>query len=71
MAYWEESLQKETREALLVHDADKLDMYLQALIYEQQTGNCQLAEFWMTPHKFFFPEAQTIYDELVSLRNKE
>ena len=71
MTYWEELHQRETLEALLVHDADKLDMYLQALMYEQQTGNRQLAEFWMTPHKFFFPEAQIIYDELVSLRNKE
>lgn len=69
MTYWEELCQKETPEAMLVHDADKLDMYLQALMYEQQTGNRQLAEFWVTPHKFFFPEAQRIYDELVSLRN--
>jgi len=70
MTYWEELVQKETPEALLVHDADKLDMYLQAFMYEQQTGNRQLAEFWVTPHKFFFPEAQRIYDELVSLRNR-
>jgi putative hydrolase of HD superfamily len=70
MTYWEELHQKESPEALLVHDADKLDMYLQALMYEQQTGNRQLAEFWVTRHKFFFSEAQRIYDELVSLRNR-
>jgi len=70
MTYWEELHQRETLEALLVHDADKLDMYLQALMYEQQTGNRQLAEFWVTPHKFFFPETQRIYDELVSLRKR-
>jgi putative hydrolase of HD superfamily len=70
MSYWEELNQKKTLEALLVHDADKLDMYLQALIYEQQTGNHQLAEFWVTPYRFFFPEAQRIYDELVSIRNR-
>lgn len=71
MAYWEELHQQETPEAMLVHDADKLDMYLQALIYERQTGNRQLEEFWVTPRKFFFLEAQSIYDELISLRNKE
>jgi putative hydrolase of HD superfamily len=71
MAYWEELNQKETREALLVHDADKLDMYLQALIHERQRGNRQLAEFWKTPFDFFFPEAQQLFDELVSLRNRE
>ena len=71
MTFWEELHKKEGPEALLVLDADKLDMYLQAFMYEQQTGNSQLAEFWMTPHNFYFPEAQRIFDELVSLRNKE
>jgi len=71
MPYWEQLHEKVSPEALLVDDADKLDMYLQALIYEQQTGNRWLAEFWMTPHTFFFPEAQIIYDELVSLRKEE
>jgi putative hydrolase of HD superfamily len=70
MKYWEELHQKETPEALLVHDADKLDMYLQAFMYEQQTGNRHLAEFWVTKQKFFFPEAQRIYDELVRFRNR-
>ena len=70
MPYWEELHAKVAPEALLVDDADKLDMYLQAIIYEQQTGNRQLAEFWVTPHRFFFAEAQRIYDELVSLRNR-
>ena len=71
MRYWEELNQRETEEALLVHDADKLDMYLQALIYERQKGNRQLEEFWTKPHRFFFTEAQSIYEELISLRNKE
>jgi len=71
MAYWEELHQKVTREALLVHDADKLDMYLQALMYEQQSGNRQLAEFWAIPFKFYYPEAQHIFDELASLRDQE
>ena len=71
LTHWEELHQKETQEALLVHDADKLEMYLQALMYEQQTGNRQLSEFWKTPYRFFFAESQRIFEELVSLRNKE
>lgn len=71
MGYWEELHEQRTQEALLVHDADKLDMYLQALIYEQQTSNRQLAEFWETPYAFFFAEAQQIFDELLNLRKIE
>lgn len=64
MAIWEELQQAETAESRLVHDADKLDMYLQAWQYEQQTGNRHLAEFWHTPYTFFFPQSQTIYHEI-------
>jgi putative hydrolases of HD superfamily len=71
MAFWEELHLRQSPEALLVHDADKLDMYLQALIYEQQTGNRQLAEFWVNPYQFAFPEMQAIFDRLLSLRNEE
>jgi putative hydrolase of HD superfamily len=70
MRHWEELNQRETAEAMLVHDADKLDMYLQAWIYERQTGNRQLKEFWATPREFFYTEAQSIYEELISLRNQ-
>lgn len=58
-----------TAEARLIHDADRLDMFLQAVIYEEQTGNRQLVEFWQKPHSFFFPEAQAIYDALRSRRH--
>jgi putative hydrolase of HD superfamily len=71
MTSWEELQQQKSLEAQLVHDADKLDMFLQAFIYERQTGNRQLQEFWERPHRFFYDEAQNIYEELISLRNKE
>ena len=64
MVAWEELTANETDEARLVHDADKLDMFLQALIYEQQTGNQQLGEFWHPPYRFYFAEAQAVYEEL-------
>ena len=64
MAWWEELHAKETAEAWLVHDADKIDMFLQALVYEQQTGNQHLSEFWQKPFTFRYPQSQAIYDEL-------
>ncbi|NKQ34040.1 MAG: HD family hydrolase, partial [Chloroflexi bacterium] len=64
LVLWEELHEAETTESRLVHDADKLDLHIQAFVYEEQFGNRQLAEFWTVPHKFYFPEAQEIYDEL-------
>lgn len=71
LAYWEDLQTSETAEARLIHDCDKLDMYLQAFMYERQTGNRQLAEFWDHEYKFEFEETQAVYDELASLRLKE
>ncbi|GJM40198.1 MAG: phosphohydrolase [Ardenticatenaceae bacterium] len=68
MDFWEELHANETAEAKLVHDADKLEMFLQAAIYEKQTGNKQLEEFWKRPFIFHYPQAQAIYDRLVSQR---
>jgi putative hydrolases of HD superfamily len=61
LALWEELHRAETAEARLVDDADKLDLFLQALMYEQQTGNQQLAEFWAVSYQFYTPQAQAIY----------
>ncbi len=71
LAYWEELHENETAEARLVHDCDKLDMYLQAFMYEQQTGNRQLAEFWDQGYSFEFVETKAIFDKLASLRLQE
>ena len=71
LAYWEQLQANETVEARLVHECDKLDMYLQALMYETQTGNRQLAEFWENETAFTFVETQELYDELANLRQKE
>lgn len=64
MGWWEQLQRNDTGEARLVHDADKVDQYLQAYIYEWQTGNRQLEEFWRNPYSFHFTPAQAIYDEL-------
>lgn len=64
MALWEELHAGETAESRLVHDADKLDMYLQATIYQEQTSNQHLDEFWVKPAHFHFAAAQILYDTL-------
>jgi putative hydrolase of HD superfamily len=69
LSLWEEMNGRETAESKLVHDADKLEMYLQVWQYEQQFGNQQLAEFWDKQHQFHFELCQSIYDEIRSLRN--
>lgn len=71
MALWEELHRNETAVARLVHDADKLDQFVQAFVYEQQTGNTQLEEFWERPHLFYFPQAQALYDALRAWRAEE
>ncbi|MEM9774836.1 MAG: HD family hydrolase [Chloroflexota bacterium] len=65
---WEEMNSRESAESKLVHDADKLDMYLQAWQYEKQFGNQNLAEFWENNHHFHFELSQQIYSKLRSLR---
>jgi putative hydrolase of HD superfamily len=68
LSYWDELQKGETAEARLVHDCDKLDMYLQALMYELETGNQKLGEFWRLEYEFEFKEAQALFDELARLR---
>lgn len=68
---WHELHECETTESRLVGDADKLDLYLQALVYEQQTGNRQLDEFWQRPAEFHFTESQAIYEALVRRRTAQ
>lgn len=68
---WEEMAAEETAEAKLCRDVDKLDMYIQAYMYEEQTGNKRLAEFWTQRHVFNYPEAQAVYDLLVEQRGAD
>jgi putative hydrolase of HD superfamily len=70
MAIWEEYQKNESSEARLVHDADKIDLYLQALIYQEQTNNQHLQEFWLNPAEFHFLAAQAIYDSLKARRGR-
>jgi putative hydrolases of HD superfamily len=63
-AWWEALHAQDSPEARLVDDADKLDLFIQAVMYEEQTGNRQLAEFWQIPHTFNYPQTQSLYEAL-------
>jgi putative hydrolase of HD superfamily len=65
---WAEFQAAETLEARIVHDADKLDMFLQAAVYEEQTGNQHLEEFWTSSPEFVLSISQRIYEELFKRR---
>ena len=65
---WKEYNEDESVEAHLVHDADKIDMLLQALVFEEQTGNKHLAEFWSKQYDFYLPASQAIADFLKARR---
>lgn len=64
MAWWEELYQNESTEARLVHDADKIDLFVQALVYEEQSGNTHLQEFWDGPPRFHFEASRIVYNAL-------
>lgn len=68
-ALWDELQDNKTAEARLVHEIDKLDMYIQADQYEKQFGNQQLAEFWEKERRFSFDVIQQLYDTLRHQRN--
>lgn len=70
MAQWEEYQRLDSLEAKLVHDADRLDRYLQAVWYEEQTGNLRLQEFWQKEPELFFPISIRLYELLRARRQR-
>ena len=70
-SYWQEFKDGTSIEGQLVRDADRLDMLLQAYVYEQTTGNRWLEEFWPPPgdSPFQFLAAKRLYEELRAIRS--
>jgi putative hydrolase of HD superfamily len=70
-SYWQEFEDGTSIEGQLVRDADRLDMLLQAYIYEQTTGNRWLEEFWPPPGNspFRFLAAKRLYEKLIAIRS--
>lgn len=68
LAWHDELALDESPEARLVHDADKLDLFVQALVYEEQSGNSHLQEFWDVAPAFHYPAAAAIFAALQAER---
>ncbi len=68
--WWQEFEDGTSAEARLVRDADRLDMFIQAYVYEQTTGNRWLEEFWSSPEAASFEStaARALYEALRALR---
>jgi putative hydrolase of HD superfamily len=66
---WETYSAGESAEALLVKDADRLDMMIQAYLYEQ-AGQKNLDDFWQSRYATTFatPAAAAMFAELEALR---
>lgn len=63
---WQEFEDQESPEALLVRDADRIDLLNQALTYENATGTRQLGEFWAFAPvaSFHYPESRQLIEGL-------
>jgi putative hydrolase of HD superfamily len=64
MALWEELEGDETAEAKLLHDADRLELFLQAANYEEETGNRKLGEFWVNEPVFHFLVSHALFQAI-------
>ena len=67
LGLWKELSEATTVEARLVKDADKLELYLQAIVYEKQSGNQSLQEFWDAQPSFYFSQCHSLY---VAIRDR-
>ncbi|MFH2020784.1 MAG: HD domain-containing protein [archaeon] len=61
-----EYTKNKTEEAMLVHDADKLEMVMQAIIYQKETGKDMSEFIEYTKNKLHNPESKKIFEELIS-----
>ncbi|RLB75903.1 MAG: phosphohydrolase, partial [Deltaproteobacteria bacterium] len=70
--WWQEFERGTSAEGQLVRDADRLDMLIQAYIYEQTLGNRWLGEFWLQTENlpFEFAAARALCEELLTLRKR-
>lgn len=70
-AWWHEFESAASPEGRLVRDADKLEMMVQCLRYEQ-AGNRGLEEFWqaMDSYAWQTPQSERLYQHLRSLRSE-
>jgi putative hydrolase of HD superfamily len=73
VALWKEFADRSSVEGRIVRAVDKLEMFTQAYQYEC-AGNRMLDDFWGwegNMRDFEFDEVQSLYDELMGLRERE
>jgi len=72
-AWWQEYETGASAEGRLVRDADRLDMLVQAHVYERTTGNRCLDEFWsgVEADTFEFAPARALFEALSGLRCRQ
>jgi putative hydrolase of HD superfamily len=70
--WWREFADGDSVEGQLVRDADRLDMLIQAYVYEQTTGNRWLEEFWAFAADIGFEceSARSVYEALAEVRER-
>lgn len=71
LSLWREFQDLKTPEALFVKQIDKLEMVIQALVYEEQNPKVNLDEFWINVEKYLKDEELIeLFKELQSMRPK-
>jgi len=70
---WLDFEDRRTPEGRLVRDADRLEVLLQAFVYERSTGNRQLKEFWDSTSESYFeyPASRQLFAVLRQRREEE
>jgi putative hydrolase of HD superfamily len=70
--WWREFEERSSMEGKLVRDADRLDLLIQAHVYELTTGNRLLEEFWTgtTAATFEFEISRSLFDALREARDR-
>jgi len=71
-AWWREFAERTSVEAKIVHDADRIEMLIQALVYEETTGNRWLEQFWAqtTPDSFELEASRSVFEALHDARGQ-
>lgn len=71
-SWWREFEERSSPEGRLVRDADRLELLIQARLYEESRGS-RLDDFWerMAGYEFHFSISQEIYEALANARDEE
>lgn len=71
-AWWREFEERASVEAKIVRDADRIEMLIQAFVYEETTGNRWLEEFWTetAPDSFAFEASRSLFEALCDARDR-